>query len=117
MEVLLLPMMYQQTMSSLRRHLRMAEKITRSYPIGLERVWSDSGRVFQNMEFVCKKYHVCMLSTNIKQYLAFRPLQLTWWVYEWEAQVRKHKYRKSPHWKKQSFRRDHSNHPIEYNYL
>jgi hypothetical protein len=55
---------------------------------------------FQNTEFVCEKYHVCILCTNINQYLAFQPLQRTWWVYEWGAQVRKHKYGKSPHSKK-----------------
>jgi hypothetical protein len=43
-----------------------------------------------------------MLSTNVKQYLAFRPPHWTWWVYEWGAQVRKHKYGKSPHSKKTS---------------
>jgi hypothetical protein len=43
-----------------------------------------------------------MLSTNVDQYLAFRPPHWTWWVYEWGAQVRKHKYGKSPHSKKPS---------------
>jgi hypothetical protein len=28
-------------------------------------------KYFRNPEFVCKKYHVCMLSTNVNQYLAF----------------------------------------------
>jgi hypothetical protein len=72
-------------------HLHMAEKITRSYMIGSEGYWSDSKSVFQNVEFVYEKYHVCMLSTNVNQYLAFQPLQQTWWVYEWGAQVTKHK--------------------------
>jgi hypothetical protein len=54
------------------------------------------------MEFVCKKYHVCMLSTNVNQYLAFRTLQRTWWVYEWGAQVRRYKISKSHHSKKPS---------------
>jgi hypothetical protein len=57
---------------------------------------------FRNLEFVCEKYHICMLSTNVNQYLAFRPPHWTWWVYEWGAQVRKHKYGKSPHSKKPS---------------
>jgi hypothetical protein len=83
-------------------HLRRAEKITRSYPIHSEGFRSDSERGFRNVEFVCEKYHVYMLSTNINQYLAFRPPQQTWWVYEWGAQVRKHKYGKSPHSKKPS---------------
>jgi hypothetical protein len=43
-----------------------------------------------------------MLSTNVNQYLAFRPPHSTQWVYEWGAQVRKHKYGKSPHSKKPS---------------
>jgi hypothetical protein len=43
-----------------------------------------------------------MLSTNVNQYLAFRTLQLTWWVYEWGARVRKYKISKSPHSKKPS---------------
>jgi hypothetical protein len=72
-------------------YLQMTEKITKSLPIGSEGCRSDSERVFQNVEIVCEKYHVCMLSTNINQYLVFRPLQWTWWVYEWGAQVRKHK--------------------------
>jgi hypothetical protein len=55
-----------------------------------------------NPEFVCEKDHVCMLSTNVNQYLAFRSPHRTWWVYEWGAQVRKHKYGKSPHSKKRS---------------
>jgi hypothetical protein len=38
-----------------------------------------------------------MLSMNVNQYLVFRLLHLTWWVYKWGAQVRKHKYGKSPH--------------------
>jgi hypothetical protein len=41
-----------------------------------------------------------MLSTNINQYLVFRPPHSTRWVYEWGAQVRKHEYGKSPHSKK-----------------
>jgi hypothetical protein len=60
------------------------------------------GKYFRNLEFVYKKYHICMLSMNVNQYLAFRPLHWTWWVYEWGAQVRKHKYGKSPHLKKPS---------------
>jgi hypothetical protein len=57
---------------------------------------------FRNPEFVCEKYHLCMLSTNVNQYLAFRPPHWTWWVYEWGAQVRKHKYGKSPYSKQPS---------------
>jgi hypothetical protein len=72
-------------------HLQTTEKITKSHPIGSEGYQSDSERVFRNVEFVCEKYHICMLSTNINQYLVFQPLQWTWWVYEWGAQVRKHK--------------------------
>jgi hypothetical protein len=37
-----------------------------------------------------------MLSTNVDQYLVFRPLQWTWWVYEWGAQVRKYKNIEKP---------------------
>jgi hypothetical protein len=69
------------------------------------------------MEFVCEKYHVSMLSTNVNQYLAFRPPQQTWWVYEWGAHIRKYKYGKSPHSTKPSSSTDHSNCPIEYNYI
>jgi hypothetical protein len=58
-----------------------------------------------------------MLSTNVNQYLAFRPPQWTWWVYEWGAQVRKYKYRKSPHSKKSSSSTDHLNRSINYNYI
>jgi hypothetical protein len=89
MEVLLLAMMHRQTTSSVMRDLQTAKKITRSHPIGSEGFQSDSGRVFQNVEFVCEKYHVYILSTNVNQYLAFRPPQWTSWVYEWGAQVRK----------------------------
>jgi hypothetical protein len=39
----------------------------------------------QNPEFVCKQYHICILSTNVNQYLAFQPPHATWWVYEWGA--------------------------------
>jgi hypothetical protein len=111
MEVILLRMMHQQMMSPALTHLQTTEKITRSHPIGSEGFRSDSGRVFQNVEFVCKKYHICILSTNVNQYLAFRPPQWTWWVYELGAQVRKHKYRKSLHWKKPSSRKDPSTVP------
>jgi hypothetical protein len=72
---------------------------------------------FQNTEFVCEKYHVCMLSTNVNHYFTFQPPQQTWWVYEWGAQVRKYKYGKSPYSIKPSSSIDHSNHPIEYNYI
>jgi hypothetical protein len=117
MEALLLAMTHQQTTSSVMMHLQMAEKIIRTHPIGLEGFQSDFGRVSRNGEFVCKKYHVCMLSTNVNQYLAFRPPQRTWWVYEWGAQVRKHKYGKSPHLKKPSSSKRSLNCPIEYNYI
>jgi hypothetical protein len=117
MEALLLAMMHQPTTSSVMRHLRRAEKITRTYPIGLEGFQSDFGRVFRNVEFVCKKYHVCMLSTNVNQYLAFLPPQRTWWVYECGAQVRKDKYGKSPYSKKPSSSNRSLNCPIEYNYI
>jgi hypothetical protein len=52
-----------------------------------------------------------MLSTNVNQYLAFRPPQQTWWLYEWGAQVRKHKYGKSPHSKKPSSRKESTDIP------
>jgi hypothetical protein len=58
-----------------------------------------------------------MLSTNINQYLAFRPLQQTWWVYEWGAQVRKYKILKRPHSKKPLSSNKTYNHPITYNYI
>jgi hypothetical protein len=93
------------------KYLQMTEKITRSYPIGSEGFQNNSARVFRNVEFVCKKYHICMLSTNVNQYLAFRPPQWTWWVYEWGAQVRKHKYEKSPHSTKPLSSKDHSTVP------
>jgi hypothetical protein len=63
------------------------------------------------MEFVCEKYHVWMPSTNVNQYLAFQPPQQTWWVYEWGAQVRKHKYGESPHSIEPSSRKDYSTVP------
>jgi hypothetical protein len=69
-------------MSPVVTHLQMTEKITRSHPIGSEGFQSDFERVFQNMEFVCKKYHICILSTNVNQYLSFRPLQWNRWVHE-----------------------------------
>jgi hypothetical protein len=74
----------------------MADKITKSHLIGSEQfrsIWTNN---FKNPKYVCEKYYICMLSTNVNQYLAFRPLHSTWWVYEWGAQVRKHKYGKSP---------------------
>jgi hypothetical protein len=55
-----------------------------------------------------------MLSTNVNQYLAFRPPQQTWWVYEWGAQVRKYKILKSPYWKKPLSSNETYNHPITY---
>jgi hypothetical protein len=64
------------------------------------RVLEHLGKHFRNPEFVCEKYHVCILSTNVNQYLAFRPLQRNRWVYEWGAQVRKYNISKSPHSKK-----------------
>jgi hypothetical protein len=75
MEALLLAMMHQETMSSVMMYLPMAEKITRSHPIGSEVFRSDSERAFRNVEFVCEKYHICILSTNANQYLAFQPPQ------------------------------------------
>jgi hypothetical protein len=96
MKAILLGMPHRQMTSPALTHLQMTEKITRSHPIGSERFRSNSGKVFQNVEVVCKKYHVCMLSTNINQYLVFRLPQWTWWVYEWGARVRKHKYGKGP---------------------
>jgi hypothetical protein len=84
-------MMHRQATSPAIAHLQMTEKITRHYPIGSEGFRSNSDTVFRNAEFVCKKYHLCILSTNVNQYLAFQPPQRTWWVYEWRAQVRKHK--------------------------
>jgi hypothetical protein len=65
MEAVLLAMMHQQTTSSAMMQLRTAEKMTRGHPIGSEEFWSDSERLFRNAEFVCKKYLVCMLSTNV----------------------------------------------------
>jgi hypothetical protein len=52
-----------------------------------------------------------MLSTNVNQYLAFRPPQRTRWVYEWGAQVRKYKISKSPHSKKPLSSHKTYNHP------
>jgi hypothetical protein len=56
-----------------------------------------------------------MLSTNVNQYLAFRPPQWTRWVYEWGAQVRKYKISKSPHSKKPLSSSKTYNRPITYN--
>jgi hypothetical protein len=56
-----------------------------------------------------------MLSTNINQYLAFQPLQQTWWVYKWGAEVRKYKISKSPYSKKPLSSNKTYNHPIIYN--
>jgi hypothetical protein len=84
-------MTHRQMTSPAITHLQTMEKITRSHPIGLEGFWSNSDRVSQNVEFVYKRYYVCMLSTNVNQYLAFQPPQWTWWVYEWGAEVRNHK--------------------------
>jgi hypothetical protein len=71
MEAILFGMTHRQMMGSVITHLHMTEKITRSHPIGSEGFWRDSQRVFRNVEFVCKKYHICILSTNVNQYLAF----------------------------------------------
>jgi hypothetical protein len=57
--------------SSATMHLRIAEKITHSQLIGSERFSSNSERGFQYVKFAYKKYHVCMLSTNVNQYLVF----------------------------------------------
>jgi hypothetical protein len=67
----------------------MVEKIAKTHLIGLERLQSDSERVFQNVKFIYKIYYVCILSTNINQYLVFWLLQWTCWVYDLGAQVRK----------------------------
>jgi hypothetical protein len=56
-------------------HLQTTEKITRSHLLGSEGFRCDSERVFRNVEFVCEKYYICMLSTNVNQYLAFLPPQ------------------------------------------
>jgi hypothetical protein len=56
-----------------------------------------------------------MLSTNVNQYLAFRPPHWTWWVYEWGAQVRKHKYGKKPPLEEAIIEQKIHNHPITYN--
>jgi hypothetical protein len=56
-----------------------------------------------------------MLPTKVNQYLAFRPPQRTWWVYEWGAQVRKYKISKSPHSKKPLSSNQTYSRPIEYN--
>jgi hypothetical protein len=58
-----------------------------------------------------------MLSTNVNQYLAFRPLQWTWWVYEWGAQVRKHKDRNKPPLDKAIIQKRSLNCPNKYNYI
>jgi hypothetical protein len=77
MEVILLAMTHRQMMGQVITHLQTTEKITRSHQISSEGFWSNSERVFQNTEFVCEKYHVCMLSTKVNQYLAFQPPQRT----------------------------------------
>jgi hypothetical protein len=74
-------------MSPAMTHLQMTKKITRSHPISSEGFRSDSERVFQNVELVYEKYHICMLSTNVNQDLAFQALQWTWWVYQWGAVI------------------------------
>jgi hypothetical protein len=56
-----------------------------------------------------------MLSTNVKQYLAFRPPQWTWWVYEWGAQVRKYKNIEKPPLEEASIQQKIHNRPITYN--
>jgi hypothetical protein len=91
MEVILLAMTCRQMTRPATTHLQITEKITRSHPIGSEGFQSDFKRVFRNVEFVGEKYHVCILSTNVNQYWVFQPPQRTWLVYEWGAQVRKHK--------------------------
>jgi uncharacterized protein (DUF427 family) len=71
MEAILLAMTYRQMTSLVMTHLQSTETITRSHLIGSEGFWSDSERGFRKVEFVYEKYHVCMHSTNINQYLAF----------------------------------------------
>jgi hypothetical protein len=71
MEAILLGMMHRQRTSPAITHLQMTENITRSHPIGLEGFRSNSERVFQNVEFICKTFHICMLSTNVNWYLVF----------------------------------------------
>jgi hypothetical protein len=56
-----------------------------------------------------------MLSTNVNQYLAFRQPHSTRWVYEWGAQVRKHKIQKKPPLEKAIIQPKMHNHPIIYN--
>jgi hypothetical protein len=68
----------------------------------------------RNTEFVCKKYHDCMLSTNVNQYLAFRPPQRTRWVYEWGAQDRKYKISKKPPLEEAIIQQKTHNRPINY---
>jgi hypothetical protein len=71
MRVILLGMMHRQMTSLMIIYLQTTEKSTRSHSLGSERFWSDSERVFRNIEFVYGKYHICMLSTKVNQYLAF----------------------------------------------
>jgi hypothetical protein len=66
------------------------------------------------MEFICEKYHVCILSTNVNQYLAFRTPQRTWQVYEWGAQVRKYKILNKPPVTEAIMQQKIYNHPITY---
>jgi hypothetical protein len=70
-EAILLGMTHRTMTSPAITPLQTTEKITRSHLISSEGFRSDSERVFQNVEFLCEKYHICMLSTNVNQYLAF----------------------------------------------
>jgi hypothetical protein len=79
------------------------------------RVSEHLDKQFRKPEFVYERYHVCMLATNVNQYLVFQPPQWTWWVYEWGAQVRKYKISKSPHSKKSLLSKKTYNHAITYN--
>jgi hypothetical protein len=110
-------MTHRQMMSSVMMHLRNGREDYQEshdwFGEVLEYFWES----VQNMEFVCEKYHVCMLSTNVNQYLAFRPPQQTWWVYECGAQVRKQKYGESPHLTKPLSSNRSLNYAIEYNYI
>jgi hypothetical protein len=116
-EVLFLAMTHQQTTSSVMRHLRTAEKITRCHPIGSEGYRSDSDRVFRNVEFVCENItFACSLPTSTSTWPSDHHNEpggyMSGELKSENINTKKAPTRKSHHPAKRSL-----NHPIEYNYI
>jgi hypothetical protein len=64
-------MMHRQMTSAEMTHLPMTEEITKIHLIHVEGFQSHSREFSKKVEFVYEKYHICIISTNVNQYLPF----------------------------------------------